>query len=188
MICFGIANAIAAGFAGGLAKTLGRFPMMLGTLCVHVALLIWMRLWLAVDSDYVAYCTMAAIWGLVDGVWLVQVNCKFIRIILHNALWPNLHLFIIAFYGVLFPGREEAAFSNFRLIEATGSVTTYVLSPVLCTGTKLELLGGLMILGMIGFSITEFQQRKVARQAGLEMANVTGDEPQFEKLPSPTIK
>lgn len=76
MICFGISNAIAAAFAGGLAKCLGRFPMMVGTLVVHISLLVWMRLWVAVDSDYMTYFTMAAIWGLVDGVWLVQINCK----------------------------------------------------------------------------------------------------------------
>lgn len=56
----------------------------------------------------------------------------------------------IAFYGILFPGLEEAAFSNFRLFESTGSVITYVLSPILCTGTKLVLLFALMIVGMIG--------------------------------------
>lgn len=77
MICFGVANAFAAAFAGGLAKCLGRYPMMVGTMCAHIGLLLWMRLWSAVDSDYVTYFTMAAIWGLVDGIWLVQINCKY---------------------------------------------------------------------------------------------------------------
>lgn len=76
MICFGIANAIAAVFASGLASCLGRYPMMLGTMTVHMGLLIWMRLWVAVDSDYMTYFAMAAVWGLVDGIWLVQINCK----------------------------------------------------------------------------------------------------------------
>ncbi|KOB79338.1 putative UNC93A protein, partial [Operophtera brumata] len=43
---------------------------------------------------------LAAIWGTADAVWLVQVN---------------------ALSGILFPGDEEAAYSNFRLWEATGS-------------------------------------------------------------------
>lgn len=76
MICFGVANAIAAAFAGGLAKYTGRFPIMVATMVLHGALLMWMRLWQAVDSDYLTYCSMAALWGLADGIWLVQVNCK----------------------------------------------------------------------------------------------------------------
>ncbi len=55
-----------------------------------------------------------------------------------------------AYYGVLFPGKEEAAFSNFRFFEAIGSVLTYVLNPMLCTGTMLWILLALMIVGMIG--------------------------------------
>lgn len=75
MIVFGLANAIAAVIAGSLAKCLGRIPLMAGTLVVHLGLLIWMRLWIAVANDYGTYFAMAGIWGLVDGVWLVLVNC-----------------------------------------------------------------------------------------------------------------
>lgn len=76
MICFGVANAIAAILAGGLCKCVGRMRLMAGTLVVHAALLVWMRVWIAVDNDYLTYMSMAALWGLVDGVWLVLVNCK----------------------------------------------------------------------------------------------------------------
>lgn len=64
-----------------------------------------------------------------------------------------------AFYGILFPGSEEAAFSNFRLFEATGSVIAYVLSPMLCTGTKLTLLLGLLVVGMTGYVELQFFSR-----------------------------
>lgn len=56
-----------------------------------------------------------------------------------------------AYYGVLFPGKEEAAFSNFRFFEAIGSVCMYILNPMLCTGTVLMILFALMIVGMIGY-------------------------------------
>lgn len=56
-----------------------------------------------------------------------------------------------AFYGILFVGNEEAAFSNFRLFEATGSVITYMLSPMFCTQTKLIVLVVLMSVGMLGY-------------------------------------
>lgn len=58
-----------------------------------------------------------------------------------------------AFYGILFVGNEEAAFSNFRLFEATGSVITYMLSPMFCTHTKLVILIVLMTVGIIGYCV-----------------------------------
>lgn len=58
--------------------------------------------------------------------------------------------------GILFPGQEEAAFSNFRLWESTGSVITYIYSPYLCTYTKLYLLIGILCVGMVGYGIIEW--------------------------------
>ena len=76
MICFGIANAIAAALAGGLTKLTGRFPVLVGVTILHTSLILWMRAWTPIENDYITYCTMAALWGLADGIWLVQVNGK----------------------------------------------------------------------------------------------------------------
>lgn len=76
MICFGIANTLAALLAGGLTKWVGRLPLLLCTMALHGSLLLWMGVWVAVDSDAVTYCAMAALWGLADGIWLVLVNCE----------------------------------------------------------------------------------------------------------------
>lgn len=80
MICFGIANAIAAALAGGLSKITGRIPVMIGVMILHLSVILWMRLWTAVENDYFTYCIMAALWGLADGIWLVQVNGKLLYI------------------------------------------------------------------------------------------------------------
>lgn len=74
MICFGVANAVAAALAGILTKLTGRFPVMIGVMVVHAILLFYMRVWQAVENDVLTYCCFAALWGLCDGVWLVQVN------------------------------------------------------------------------------------------------------------------
>lgn len=58
--------------------------------------------------------------------------------------------FDIAYYGILFRGAEEAAFSNFRLFESCGSVITYILSPMLCASTKIDAVCALMVIGIIG--------------------------------------
>ncbi|CAD7089373.1 unnamed protein product [Hermetia illucens] len=139
MICFGVANAIAAGLAGALAKLLGRIPITIAVFVLHASLLVWMHEWIAVANDYMTYCIMAALWGIADGVWLVNVN---------------------ALSGILFPGKEIAAFSNFKLWEAVGSVLGYVVSPMLCTYLKLRCLLGLMTVGVIGYCTIEYIEKK----------------------------
>lgn len=62
---------------------------------------------------------------------------------------------ITALSGILFPGMEEAAYSNFRLWEATGSVVAYAYSPYLCTYLKLYILLALLGFGIIGYGIIE---------------------------------
>lgn len=155
MIGFGAANAIAALLATAISKVVGRTPILFATLILHGSLLIWMHEWTAVANDFVAYFTMAFIWGLADGIWLVIINCKIsVAFTSMKFTYKRLCLCFIcqftAYYGILFPGKEEAAFSNFRLFEATGSVITYSLNPLFCTHTKLIALFVLMIVGMLG--------------------------------------
>lgn len=60
----------------------------------------------------------------------------------------------------MFPGKEEAAYSNFRLWESTGSVITYAYSPYLCTHIKLYLLLGLLLIGISGYTGIEMLKSK----------------------------
>lgn len=76
MIGFGAANAIAAALATAISKVVGRTPILICALLLHGSLLIWMYMWVAVANDFVAYFSMAFIWGLADGIWLVIINCE----------------------------------------------------------------------------------------------------------------
>lgn len=78
MICFGVANTIAAALAASVAKLIGRNKILAITLFLHAVLLVWMHQWTAVPNDYIAYGAMAAMWGLLDGTWLVIINCKWL--------------------------------------------------------------------------------------------------------------
>lgn len=164
MICFGIANAIAAGIAGALAKLVGRISIMISVFILHGGLLIWMHEWIPVEGDYITYCTMAALWGVADGLWLVNVN---------------------AFSGILFPGNEIAAYSNFRLWESTGSVIGYSLSAVLCTSTKLRGLMCLMTIGVFGYGAIEYIERK--EKGAVDRRNVELVSQNDKTIPSSTI-
>ncbi|EDW00806.1 UNC93-like protein [Drosophila grimshawi] len=136
MICFGVANAIAAGIAGALVERIGRVTLAAICAVINMCLLAYMYSWEAREGDYLSYCTFAAIWGICDGIWLVVVN---------------------AFYGILFPNHLIAAYSNFRLWESTGSVIGYVISSQLCTSTKLTILMVVMIVGCIGYGLIEYR-------------------------------
>lgn len=77
MICFGVANAIAAGIAGALVEKLGRITLFVACALLNASLFVYMFFYEAREGDYVMYCAFAAIWGICDGVWLVVVNGEF---------------------------------------------------------------------------------------------------------------
>lgn len=65
-----------------------------------------------------------------------------------------------AYYAVLFPSAEEAAFSNYLQVETLGAIVTIALGKLVCTDTLIRLLGGLLIVGMTGFGFAEERRRK----------------------------
>ncbi|XP_076639930.1 UNC93-like protein [Colletes latitarsis] len=151
MICFGVTNAIAALGAGSVMKLTGRKPLMIFAFCLHMGIFIFLLRWKPVPEQSSMFFLMSGLWGLCDAMWLVQVN---------------------ALSGILFPGKEEAAYSNFRLWESTGSVITYAYSPYLCTHMKLYVLIGILCLGMVGYGLIEWSGKADRR--------VTASKPDFE--------
>ncbi|XP_018566414.1 UNC93-like protein isoform X2 [Anoplophora glabripennis] len=139
MICFGVCNGIASIFAGSIVKLTGRNPVICFALALHVGLLAALLLWRPYAENKMIFFIISGLWGICDALWLVQIN---------------------SLSGILFPGKEEASYSNFRLWESTGSVITYVYSPYLCTNVKIYLLLGLLIIGALGYTGVEFKQYK----------------------------
>lgn len=76
MMCFGVVNAIGSALAGALTKMAGRFQVLLGNAVIHLSLLVWLANWRATNDAWI-YCCIAGVYGLVNGVWLVQINGKF---------------------------------------------------------------------------------------------------------------
>ena len=60
-----------------------------------------------------------------------------------------------AFYGVIFPAEEEAAFSNYRLWESLGLGIVFSYSTAFCTDIKLYIMLGVLIAGMTGYLTIE---------------------------------
>ena len=70
-----------------------------------------------------------------------------------------LFIFKIAFYGVIFPAEEEAAFSNYRLWESLGFAIVFSYSTAFCIDVKLYILAGVLVVGMIGYLTIEILER-----------------------------
>ncbi|XP_063364450.1 UNC93-like protein isoform X1 [Cydia amplana] len=147
IICFGVFNALAAPIAGAVVKLTGRYPVMVTALLLNIVLLTALILWRPDPENWLVFYLLAAIWGTADAVWLVQVN---------------------ALSGILFPGNEEAAYSNFRLWEATGSVLSYATAPYLCVRTRLYVLVCFLLLGFAGYTTIELMEYRVKRAHQLE--------------------
>lgn len=73
MVCFGVANAVGTAIAGFLTKIIGRYTVVTVNAAIHLALLFWLIYWRP-TSGGLFYCAIAAVWGCVNGIWLVQIN------------------------------------------------------------------------------------------------------------------
>nr|CAD7400244.1 unnamed protein product [Timema cristinae] len=144
MICYGITNSITAISTGSLVKLTGRVPIVTGAAALHVAIIVTLLCWKPSFQDRVVFFVMAGLWGVADGVWLVQIN---------------------AMCGFLFPGREEAAYSNFRLWESLGFIVAYAYSSFLCTYVKLYILLALLVVGLVGYYYIEWAEHPNTKKA-----------------------
>ena len=72
-------------------------------------------------------------------------------------------LLITAFYGVIFPAEEEAAFSNYRLWESVGFIIAYAYSTFICVDAKLYVLIGVLATGITGYLIIELREHRQSK-------------------------
>ena len=139
LLVFGAAGVIAAFFFGTIIKLTGRIPIyMLGASINYGVIVV---LWLVdsyQDSKWLFYL-LAALWGIADAHWRAQIN---------------------TIYGLLFPSDPEAAFSNYWLWRSVGFVIAFVLQVQVCIEAKLYALVLCLSLGMLGYFIIEWKQRK----------------------------
>jgi predicted MFS family arabinose efflux permease len=76
MICYGITNSISAIGTGSLVKLTGRIPVVCCAFLLHLGLLIGLLTWAPTPDDKILFFVVIGLWGICDGVWLVQINGK----------------------------------------------------------------------------------------------------------------
>eukprot|EP00096_Caligus_rogercresseyi_P002815 TRINITY_DN1512_c1_g1_i1.p1 TRINITY_DN1512_c1_g1~~TRINITY_DN1512_c1_g1_i1.p1 ORF type:complete len:461 (+),score=77.14 TRINITY_DN1512_c1_g1_i1:3453-4835(+) len=134
LICYGACDAIFSYFLGTLIKYVGRVPIFYFGALVNAAVILTFFYWMPTPEEYYVFYILSGLWGIADAVWQTQIN---------------------AFYGVMFEGDEEPAFSNYRLWESLGFITAYILQDTVCVHTKVWVLVGVLSAGIIGYTIIE---------------------------------
>jgi len=138
MICFGVCDAICSLAFSPLVKVVGRVPVFALAALVNAACIVVMATWAPRPDGLFVFFLVAALWGVSDAVWQTQIN---------------------ALYGVVFPGKSEAAFSNYRLWESIGFIVNYATHNHLCNTTKLGMLVVFLGVGMLGYAVVELCER-----------------------------
>uniref|UniRef100_A0A182SBW0 UNC93-like protein n=1 Tax=Anopheles maculatus TaxID=74869 RepID=A0A182SBW0_9DIPT len=139
MICFGVVNAICSIIFGSAMKYIGRVVIIILGAIVHGGCIIYLLYWRPHPDHQIVFFILSGLWGIGDAVWQTQIN---------------------GLYGALFRRNKEAAFSNYRLWESVGFVVAYAYSTNLCARMKLYLLFGVLVCGMVGYTIVEIRQLK----------------------------
>ncbi|XP_050733417.1 protein unc-93 homolog A-like isoform X2 [Eriocheir sinensis] len=138
MICYGVCDAICSITFSPLVKVVGRVPIFIMGALINIGIIIALIYWRPHPDDMVIFFVLAGLWGVADAVWQTQIN---------------------AFYGVIFPGMSEAAFSNYRLWESLGFIIAFVCSTFLCISSKIVILLVLVVLGITGYLGIEVIER-----------------------------
>jgi len=138
LIAFGVCDSIASFVFGLLVKLVGRWPCFATATIINYALIIFMLVWHPSQDQIVVLFIVAGLWGVADAVWQTQIN---------------------ALYGILFPDTSEAAFSNYRLWEATGFSLFYLITPHIRVRLSLIILLVFLSAGIVGYALAEYRRR-----------------------------
>ncbi|XP_035685784.1 protein unc-93 homolog A-like [Branchiostoma floridae] len=148
MICYGVCDAFFSFLLGRLIKFTGRLPLFITGAVAHLAMIITMLVWSPNPNQLPVFFVLAACWGLGDAVWQLEIN---------------------ALYGYLFRKNQEAGFSNYRLWESLGFVVAFAYSNFICTNVKLYILLGVLVLGMMGYAVVEYNEKQDPEEADTKM-------------------
>lgn len=139
MVCYGVCDAICSIGFSPLVKKIGRIPIYSFGAALNIAVAITILLWQPDTNNKIIFYVLSGMWGMADAIWQTQIN---------------------AFYGVTFPNKEEAAFSNYRLWESLGFIIAYAYSSFLCVDAKLYSLLAILAAGMSGYLAVEFMNHR----------------------------
>ncbi|KAJ8871747.1 hypothetical protein PR048_028084 [Dryococelus australis] len=134
MICYGLATAAASMLMGVLGSATVRVLAVCLATVLQIGVLFVLLYWHQLTRNLHSYTVVAGVWAVIGSVWLVQLNTLCTR---------------------LFPGDEEAAFSNYRLWDAVGFVLVSSYSNFVCMRAKLYIQMTSVVVGAVFYLVME---------------------------------
>ncbi|ELU11750.1 hypothetical protein CAPTEDRAFT_23613, partial [Capitella teleta] len=143
VISYALTAAIISFTSGHMIRLIGRPPVFIFAFLSHIGCNIAWMFWQPDTGGTWIFFLFAAVWGIGDAIMQTQTN---------------------AFYGVLFSGSSEAAFSNYRMWEAFGIIFSLSYSSYLCISVKLYIMMSMLVIGMVGYFATEIIHRRQVKR------------------------
>jgi predicted MFS family arabinose efflux permease len=79
MIVYGVTHSISAILTGYIMKLTGRLFTVWSAMVLQIGIIVTLLMWKPEPTDSMIFFSIAGVWGIVDGVWLVQINGKKLR-------------------------------------------------------------------------------------------------------------
>ncbi|GBN19970.1 UNC93-like protein [Araneus ventricosus] len=133
-VCYGVACGASSLLSGWCVRHCGRRPVFTVAAVVNVVSVVFLLLWIPDSKFPKMFFFASALWGIHVGI-----------------VWSQLR----AFYGVLFPSDEEAAFSAFHLWSGLGFCVAFGFSNFFCISHKLYVILAVSVLGFSGYYTVE---------------------------------
>ncbi|XP_005093124.2 protein unc-93 homolog A [Aplysia californica] len=139
MMFLGICGSLSSYISGLLTKCTGRIPLILWAAGMNLGVLVAMDVWAPTTDSLVPFFAIMGLWGASDGIWVSQSN---------------------SLMSVVFPDKFEEAFAGLRMAQGIGVATVFGSSPAMSMRSKIYMLGGLCIFGIIMYLIMEILLRR----------------------------
>ncbi|XP_066993463.2 UNC93-like protein [Anabrus simplex] len=166
MLCYGVFLLIFCLLVGCCAvRLLGRITTLVGSFCLFLTVIAVLKFWDPIGHKTVVFFIISAIWAI-----------------------PQTSVVVISvLQGILFVGKEEAAFSTFVFWRFAGNLILYVIQPSVCMNTILLVVFVVLLISVAGYVIFELTWKEAPHLMNQRTLSIVSSDGMVEiPLGSPT--
>ena len=134
MLTLSLAQGLTSYVSGHLQQYIGRMPLIVTALCLHLMLLMVLYFWSPSAQAFSIFFIVAAAWGVGDGIVITQTICL---------------------YGTLFESSNESAFAAHKMCQSLIGFALFVTAPYLCTDVKIFIVMSVLLVALSGYVALE---------------------------------
>ncbi|KAK7476415.1 hypothetical protein BaRGS_00032340 [Batillaria attramentaria] len=142
MALWGLTTMASSSLLGLAARFTGRQFLIGVASVVDMVILVTLLLWRPQSGHWAAFLCLAVLMGLVDGIWMVQIN---------------------ALIAVLFASIVDSAFAVRGTWGSLSVSSSWLMATFLCPVTRIYTAIGLLLTGLVGYVAVEVLHRRSLR-------------------------